>query len=99
MASPRQRILSPFPTTSKNIILTGKGVSSKVVNGEKFLRVPYEDSHVQGVTAGYIDVWDESPDLDLCGVYQKADNADVTTTGGNTLVHIVKVEWARNAGV
>jgi len=93
MSTPFIRILSPFPS-EKNIILEGRGVNHTVVNTEKFMKMPYQDYHKQGVDAGFVQVFDEAAEFEP-GVYQTT-GIEETTGGGNTLVRIQRVETVRN---
>lgn len=82
------RIISPFPTGMTAIIVTGKGASTFVANGEIFQQVPYEDPWAQGIDKGYIQV----PQGELEeGCFQLVANSSETTLGGNTLVNLSKV--------
>lgn len=81
------RIISPFPSGKTAIIVNGKGASTYVANGETFQQVPYEDPWAQGIDAGYVQV----PQGELEeGCYTLAAHSSETTTGGNTLVSLVK---------
>jgi hypothetical protein len=88
------RILSPFPSGVKTILLEAKGVNHTYVNGERFMKMAYADAYKQGMVAGYVEIYDEASEFEG-GVYQTT-GATETTDGGNTLVRIKKVEWARN---
>ena len=50
------KILAPFPTNQKTILLNGKGVNTEVIQGLRFMNVPYEDIHNLGVVAGSVKV-------------------------------------------
>lgn len=88
------RILSPFPSGVKNILLEGKGVNHTYVNGERFMKMAYSNAHKQGVDLGYVEIYDEASEFEG-GIYQTTGASEVTD-GGNTLVRIKKVEWLRN---
>jgi hypothetical protein len=92
------RIISPFPSNPVGIltIFIKQGESVKeLINGENFVKVSYEDPHALGMHKGYVHI--PVPEAEFeSGIYAVHSAVTQTTTGGNVLLRLKKVEWPRN---
>jgi hypothetical protein len=91
------RIISPFPNNPvgiKTIFIKQGATIKELINGESFLKVGYEDPQELGMHKGYVHV-PAGAELES-GIYGVKSTVTETTTGGNELLRLKKVEWPRN---